>query len=180
MNSSSFDPPPPIDLEKLRLCYLDKQNDQFQQLLHHERFCLTFSNYSQKRAMYVHAQLHHTVHRSSTSHSLVNVAVHWLRVGAMVQSSPNLTLAAIWLGTDSARTQRVSGQRVLIAAHVTFSDDCANAKPVYGSHYITHIQWKFQFTPLRILGFALHGGNIGMYVTLLGADGALMSEWKAS
>ena len=39
----------------------------------------------------------------------------------------------MWLRADSVRPQRVSGQRVLMAAHVKFGDDCANAQPVDGS-----------------------------------------------
>ena len=37
------------------------------------------------------------------------------------------------LSADSARPQHVAAQRVLIAAHFTFSDDYANSKPVDGS-----------------------------------------------
>ena len=48
---------------------------------------------------------------------------------ALAQSSPNLTWAAMWLPL----ILRVAAQRVLIAAHVKFSDDYTNAQPVDGS-----------------------------------------------
>ena len=46
---------------------------------------------------------------------------------ALAQSSLNLIWAAVGLRADSVRPQCVNGQRVPIAAHVKFGDDCANA-----------------------------------------------------
>ena len=82
----------------------------------------------------------------------VKAAVHWERPGcAFTQSSPNLTLAAMWLHADSARLQRVSGSartdsrsasaRNPIAAHAKFGDDSElNA--------LTRTQWTAAFSAL--------------------------------
>ena len=60
----------------------------------------------------------------------VKAAVHWLRVGAIIAE---FKMGGYMLSADSACPQHVAAQRVLIAAHFTFSDDYANSKPVDGS-----------------------------------------------